>query len=87
MIADDSPLDYTSFPDEWPEYALAGTCAKIAVKQEADPAPFEAEKAALVARIRLMAGKHQRQQPQSIADHRKFQVEPVKHPFYDRRGI
>jgi hypothetical protein len=87
VIADDSPLAYTSFPDEWPEYAIAGTCAQIAIKQEADPAPFQAEKAAVEARIRLRAGKHQRQQPQTISDHRKFQVEPVKHSFYDRRGL
>ncbi len=73
VIADNSPLSYTSFPDEWPEYVVADVSAKVAVRQEADPAPHERERERVRDRIQRYSKPHQVTQPRTILDQRRWQ--------------
>lgn len=66
--------DYTSFPDEWPEYVVADVCSKMMDKQEGDSAPFVAERERIKSRIERYAKPHQMNGPHRIADMRRLDV-------------
>jgi hypothetical protein len=89
VISDDSPATYTSFPDEWPEYVVADVSAKVAVKQEADPAPHERERERVRDRIQRYSKPHQITQPRRILDQRRWQrgadFDPDDSDFMNRR--
>lgn len=80
--------NYTTFPDEWPEYVTADVCAKLAAKQESDPGPFEAERERIRNRIERYAKPHNQAGPSFISNQRAYQPE---HPadgidgFWERR--
>lgn len=76
-----SGVNYTSFPDEWPEYIVADVCAKLAAKQESDPAPFEAERERIRTRIERYTRPHNQSGPSFIADQRRHQPDNHDHTF------
>jgi hypothetical protein len=74
VLTDDDPATYTSFPDEWPEYVVADVAAKIAVRQESDPAPHERERERVRERIERYSKPHQVTQARKIVDARRWQA-------------
>jgi hypothetical protein len=64
--------DYTSFPDDFPEYVVADVCAKMQDKQEGDSAPFVAERERIKSRIERYAKPHQMNGPRRIANMRRL---------------
>lgn len=75
---------YTSFPDDFPEYVVADVCAKSLLRQELDPAPFEAERERIKARIMGYATPLEANSPRFVTDGRRWQTEE-REPFWRRR--
>lgn len=63
---------YLSFPDDFPEYVVADVCAKLMDKQEADSAPFVAERERIKTRIERYTAPHQMNGPKLIANMRRL---------------
>jgi len=79
---------YVSFPEEWPEFVIPDVCAKLAAKQESDPAPFEAERERVRQRIERYAKPHNQAGPSFISNQRAFQPnerEDIQDGFWERR--
>lgn len=64
----------TDYPNEWPEYVVNAACAKLRIKEEADPTEFERERDRQVVIIERYCKPHQIDSPQFMADHRRLQV-------------
>lgn len=69
----DPEAPYSVFPDEFPEYVVADVCAKLRVKEEADPTEFERERERIRTRIEAYYKPHQLNAPQFVHDHRRLQ--------------
>jgi hypothetical protein len=63
---------YTTFPDDYPEYVVADVCAKLMDKQEADSAPFVAERERIKARIERYSTPHSMTGPKLISNMRQY---------------
>lgn len=72
IIVDNTGV-YTQFPDDYPEYVVADVCAKIMDKQEADSAPFVAERERIKSRIERYSKPHQMNGPKLISNMRQYQ--------------
>lgn len=80
---------YTFFPDEFPEYVVEYAAAKMAEKQEQDPAPFLAGKEAQRAMVERTYTPLVINTPQFLPDLRSYQAGDEaggRDGFWDRRG-
>jgi hypothetical protein len=78
---------YSLFPDEFPEYVVEWVAAKLAAKQETDPAPFLAGLAHQKDLIERYSKPHVLNVPQFLPDLRAQQPDMGERDgFWDRRG-
>lgn len=78
-------LTYSAFPDDFPEFVVNYVAAKMAAKQESDPAPFLAALDAQKLLIEHYCKPHTINVPQFVPDLRSQQSDEMRDPFWDRR--